>query len=91
MFIGFIARYWKLISLALAIISLLGALWYYGHTKYREGWDECTVAQEKAQNEAVTNTIKEKDKINVKEQNLDDNGIDAGLAGLGIVRRTEDR
>lgn len=84
-------KYWRYIALVLAVLSLLGALWYYGHTKYRQGWDECTVAQEKAQNEAIKDTLEEKDKIHVKEQNLDDSGIDAGLRSLGIMRRIEDR
>ena len=44
---------WRLVSLILAVLSLLGALWYYGHTKYRQGWDECTVEQEKAEIEGV--------------------------------------
>jgi len=87
----FIIKNWKILALGLAVLSLAGSVVYYGHTKYRQGWDQCVVEQEKAQNKAVTNTIKEKDKINVKEQNLDDAGIDAGLRSLGILRRIEDR
>lgn len=82
---------WRIIAVALAVLSVAGGLWYYGHTKYRQGFDECTTAQERAQTEAVKNTTKEKDKINVKEQSLDDPAIDAGLRKLGIMRRSEDR
>lgn len=86
-----IIKFWKPLLIGFALLSLAGGLWYYGHTKYRQGWDECTVTQEKAQNEAIKDTIKEKDKIHVKEQNLDDAGIDAGLRSLGVMRRIEDR
>lgn len=87
----FILKWWKPLLIGFALLSVLGALWYYGHTKYRQGWDECTVAQEKAQNEAIKDTLEEKDKIHVKEQNLDDSGIDVGLRNLHIMRRIEDR
>lgn len=40
---------WRIIALVLAVLSVLGALWGYGHTKYREGFDACQQAQEAAE------------------------------------------
>jgi len=51
--IGFVIRYWRYIALGFAVLSVLGALWYYGHTKYRQGWDECTLEQDKAEMEGI--------------------------------------
>lgn len=60
----FILKYWKIIALILAVLTLLGALWYYGHTKYRQGWDECTAGQIQAEIEGVKTRDEIKTKIN---------------------------
>jgi len=44
---------WRYIAIILAVLSVLGALWYYGHTKYRQGWDKCTLEQDKAEMEGI--------------------------------------
>ena len=56
--IGFVIKNWRIIALILAALSVLGGLWYYGHTKYRQGWDECALKQEKAEIEGVKNREK---------------------------------
>ena len=62
--IGFVLRYWRYIALILALLTALGALWYYGHTKYRQGWDECALKQEKAEIEGVKTNVEIKNKNN---------------------------
>lgn len=51
----FLIRYWKYIALVLALLSVFGALWAYGHTKYREGYEtamsEVAVAKAEADEE----------------------------------------
>lgn len=32
-----VIKYWKFIAGGIAVLSLLGGLWYYGHTKYQSG------------------------------------------------------
>lgn len=53
----FLLKYWKYIGLVLAVLSALGALFYYGHTKYQKGFDkaqgECEAAKAKVINENV--------------------------------------
>ncbi len=62
--IGFVLRYWRYIALILALLTALGALWYYGHTKYRQGWDECALKQEKAEIEGVKTREETRHEIN---------------------------
>lgn len=79
MFIWALAN-WRIIALILAVLAALGALWYYGHTKYRQGWDECTVKQEKAEIEGVKNRDTIKTKINrYKPSDVDQRLIDRWL------------
>ncbi len=64
MLIGFIVSNWRYIALILAILAALGALWAYGHTKYRQGWDKCTLEQQQAEIEGVKTRETVKTKIN---------------------------
>lgn len=66
----------KYIAIILAVLSLLGALWAYGATKYREGYNECVAAQEKADLEG----IKTNDKIRNKVIRLSDPDLDKRLS-----------
>lgn len=45
----FLIRYWKYIAIVLAVLTLLGALWGYGHTKYKEGFKACQSEQQAAE------------------------------------------
>lgn len=71
----FLIRYWKYIALILAVLSVLGGLWYYGHTKYRQGWDECTTEQEKAE----IKSKETKDEIKTKNHRASLSDIDKRL------------
>jgi len=55
-------KYWKYIALVLALLALYGVFKYTMHKEYRKGWDQCTLAQEKAEIEGVKTreTIKTK-------------------------------
>ena len=68
----FLFKYWKYIAVALAVLSVLGALWYYGHTKYREGYNACVSVQEKANVEGIKN----REKTNQKLIRLPDTDLD---------------
>ena len=74
MFVWALAN-WRIIALVLAVLSVLGALWAYGHGKYRQGWDECTVAHEKRANE----DIKTNRKIGHENSKLSDPDIDSRI------------
>lgn len=48
----FLIKHWRIIALVLAVLAALSALWAYGHTKYKEGYEtamsEVAVARAKA-------------------------------------------
>lgn len=71
----FLIRYWKYIALVLAVLSLLGALWYYGHTKYRQGYEQCTTEQAKAE----IKSKETKDEIRIKNKHAPLSDIDKRL------------
>lgn len=73
--IGIALRYWRYIAIILAVLSVLAGLWYYGHSKYRQGWDECTLKQEKAEIEGV----KTRETINTKYNRYSPTDIDKRL------------
>lgn len=67
---------WRIIALVFAVLSLLGALWAYGVSKYREGYDQCVAEQEKADIEG----IKTNDKIRNKVIRLSDPDLDTRIS-----------
>lgn len=80
--IAFALKHWRIIALILAVLSVLGALWAYGHTKHREGYDQCTVEQA----EAEIKSKETKDEIKVKNHraplsDIDKRLIDSWLRG----------
>lgn len=55
-------NYWKLISLGISVLALFGALFYYGHTKYREGYDKAFSACEIQKQRTIDERQKTKDR-----------------------------
>lgn len=68
-------KHWKPIAISIAVLSVLCALWAYGHTKYREGYEACMTAQIKADIEGV----KTNEKIRHKVIRLSDPDLDNRL------------
>jgi len=54
---------WRIFALILAILSVLGALWYYGHTKYRQGYETAMSEVATAKAEADEKTRKKQSEI----------------------------
>lgn len=71
----FLIKHWRIIALVLAVLAALSALWAYGHTKYRQGWDECTTEQAKAE----IKSKETKDEIRVKNNRASLSDIDKRL------------
>lgn len=59
----FLLKYWKYIALILAVLTLLGALWAYGHTKYRQGYETAMSEVATAKAEADEKTRKKQSEI----------------------------
>lgn len=72
---GFILANWRILALVLAVLSVLGALWAYGHTKYKEGFEACQQAQEAAEIKAKGT----KDEIKTKNHRSSVSDIDRRL------------
>lgn len=72
---GFILANWRIIAIVLAVLSLLGALWGYGHTKYKEGFKSCQQAQEAAEIKAKET----RDEIKTKNSRVRISDIDKRL------------
>ncbi len=53
-----ILRHWKIALILISILSLLGGLFYYGHTKYRKGFDKATSICEWQKQEVINGNIK---------------------------------
>jgi len=71
----FILANWRIIALVLAVLTLLGALWGYGHTKYKEGFEACQQAQEAAEIKSKGT----KDEIKIKNHRSSVSDIDRRL------------
>lgn len=86
----FLLKYWKYIVVALLIIAAFGGFKYYGHIKYKEGYDtairEVQEKQEKANEEVRTR----KKVIHHETQNLDRAGIVKQLCNGKWVRDAQD-
>lgn len=83
-FILWVVKNWKLVVGFLAVLSVLGAVRYYGHTKYRAGIDICESEAKDAIINENNEARKDKDNAAYRVQNSSD--IDALLAELGILR-----
>jgi len=73
--IGFALKYWRYITIILGVLSVLGTLWGYGHTKYREGYKACEQAQQAQEIEGIKN----REKIRTKITRLPDTDLDTRL------------
>lgn len=67
----FLIRYWKYIALVLAVLSVLSALWYYGHTKYRQGYEAAMSEVATAKAEADEQTRKKQSEIRKSSQKVE--------------------
>lgn len=77
----------KYIIGAFAILSLLGALSYYGHAQYSKGYNTCMHASETAKKEADKKALEGANETRKKIQALDDPELNNYLCNdIGIVR-----
>jgi predicted negative regulator of RcsB-dependent stress response len=59
-----VLKYWKYIGVALAVLSVIGALLYYGHTKYHEGYDKAFSECEAQKQRTIDDRQKTREKQN---------------------------
>lgn len=54
----FVLKYWKYIAVLGLVLSLWGALLFYGHIQYKKGEAVCTAKYEAEKQEAINENIK---------------------------------
>jgi uncharacterized membrane protein YfbV (UPF0208 family) len=86
----FILKYWKPLSAVLAVLIVMGGLYWYGATKYREGYNAATVHWQEIVRMAQMEARQERDEISKKVKRLSDPDIDKQLADNQWLRSDED-
>lgn len=84
-------KYWRFLAAGAAVLGVLAALWYIHRNIYQNGYKACQAAYETAAAKAAANAHSLTKDVSHETSRMDDAAIDADLARLGILRRTEDR
>lgn len=86
------SKYVIMLLVALGLTVLGGFLMtQYGEAKYKEGYALAKSEQKDAIVKASNASSKNLERIRLRENQLSDENISAGLALLGIMRKPEDR
>lgn len=88
--IAFAWKYRKLLSAIGVVLILMASLYWYGHTKYAEGYAAATVHWQEVVRVAQMKAREEREDVEKKVRKLSDPEIDAELASGNWLRRDED-